>query len=91
MDFETDEERLATAGIYKELWGAARSAKASMMQDLEMGRKSEIDAINGMLSKKGKEFGIPAPVNDKVVEIVKGIEDGRYTPSLENLSMFTEC
>jgi 2-dehydropantoate 2-reductase len=91
MDFETDEERLNTAGIYRELWGAARSAKASMLQDLEMGRESEIDAINGMLSKKGREFGIPTPVNDKVVEIVKGIEDGRYKPSLDNLTMFTEC
>lgn len=91
MDFETDEERLNTVGIYRELWGAARSAKASMLQDLEMGRKSEIDAINGILSKKGREFGIPTPVNDKVVKVVKGIEDGRYTQSFDNLSMFTEC
>lgn len=91
MDFETDEERLNTAGIYRELWGAARFAKASMLQDLEMGRKSEIDAINGILSKMGRKFGISTPINDKVVEIVKGIEDGRYAPSLDNLTMFTEC
>ena len=90
MDFQTDEERLNTVGIYRELWGAARSAKASMLQDLEMGRQSEIDAINGLLSQKGREFGVPTPVNDTVVEIVKGIEDGQYKPAIDNLSMFTE-
>jgi 2-dehydropantoate 2-reductase len=90
MDFNTDEERIKTAGIYHELWGATASGKASMLQDLEAGRRTEIDAINGILCKKGRAFGIPTPVNDRVVEIVKGIEAGRYKPVMANLDMFTE-
>lgn len=61
-----------------------------MLQDLELGIKSEIEYINGILSKTGRKFGITTPVNDRVVEIVKGIEKGLLTPCIENLNMFTE-
>jgi 2-dehydropantoate 2-reductase len=90
MDFETDKERINTSGIYHELWGASPSGKASMLQDLLAGRRTEIDAINGILSGMGGRFGVPTPVNDRVVEIVKGIEAGRYKPCMENLEMFIE-
>jgi len=40
MDFDTEEERLATSRIYRELWGAVRSGKASMLQDVENGEHS---------------------------------------------------
>ena len=88
MDFDTEEERVATSWIYHELWGAASSGKASMLQDLEKGRKSEIEFINGLLSDTGREHGVPTPVNDTVVEVVEGIEDGRYIPVMENLDLF---
>ena len=61
-----------------------------MLQDLEVGRRTEIDAINGILSKTGRRFGIPTPVSNRVVEIIKGIEAGRYEPDMKNLDMFTE-
>ena len=64
------------------------SAKASMLQDLEKGRRTEVDMINGYISKTGKKHGIATPVNDKIVEIIHGIEDGKYPLSPENLSMF---
>ena len=88
MDFDSEEERAATSWIYHELWGAASSGKASMLQDLENGRKSEIEFINGLLSDTGREHGVPTPVSDTVVEIVKGIQSGRYRPSMENLDLF---
>jgi len=88
MDFNTEEDRHSTAWIYHELWGSVKSGKASMLQDLEKGLKSEIDAINGVLSKTGKRLGIPTPVNDIVVEIVNAIEKNMLKPCIENLSMF---
>jgi len=88
MDFETEEDRPATARIYHELWGSVKSGKASMLQDLEKGLRSEIDAINGVLSKAGRRFGVPTPVNDRVVKIVKAIEKNRFKPCIENLRMF---
>ncbi len=62
--------------------------KASMLQDLEKGKKTEVDFINGIVSDYGRKYGVKTPFNDKVVEIVHGIEDGRYTPSPDNVILF---
>jgi 2-dehydropantoate 2-reductase len=88
MDFATEEERAATGGLYRELWGAVRSGKASMLQDLERGSRSEIDAINGVLSETGKRYGVPTPVSDTVVDVIKAIEERICEPSFRNLDRF---
>ena len=62
--------------------------KASMLQDLEKNKKTEVDAINGIASAFGRKVGIPTPMNDKVVEIVHRIEDGELRPSFDNLKYF---
>ena len=62
--------------------------KASMLQDLEKGKLTEVDAINGAVSAYGRKVGCPTPVNDKVVEIIHLIEEGRLSPSFENLKLF---
>ncbi len=65
-----------------------RLLKASMLQDLEKGRKCEIDAINGVVCAYGRKYGVPTPYNDKVCDIVHGIEDGKYTYSFDNVKLF---
>ena len=62
--------------------------KASMLQDLEKGKLTEIDAINGAVSEYGRRVGCPTPMNDRVVEIIHKIERGELTPSFENLKLF---
>ncbi len=62
--------------------------KASMLQDLEKNKKTEVDAINGIASAFGRKIGVPTPMNDKVVEIVHRIEEGELKPSFENLKYF---
>ena len=62
--------------------------KASMLQDLEKGKRCEVDAINGVVCAYGRKVGVPTPLNDKVVEIIHSIEDGKYTPSWDNLNQF---
>lgn len=59
--------------LYKKVWGRHNN-KASMLQDLEKGKKTEIDYINGIVCRGGKQCGIPTPFNDKVVELVKEAE-----------------
>ena len=65
-----------------------RLLKASMLQDLEKGRKCEVDAINGVVCAYGRKYGVKTPYNDKVCEIVHGIEDGKYTYSFDNVKLF---
>jgi 2-dehydropantoate 2-reductase len=64
-----------------------RDLKASMLQDLEKGLPCEVETLNGYLSRKSAEAGVPTPVNDKVTEIIRGIEAGRYPLSFDNLEM----
>lgn len=60
--------------------------KASMLQDLEKGKKTEIDYINGIVCEYGRKYGIPTPYNDRIVMIIHEIEDGKRTFCKENLT-----
>jgi 2-dehydropantoate 2-reductase len=62
--------------------------KASMLQDLEKGKLTEVDVINGAVSEYGRKVGFPTPMNDKVVEIIHRIEQGELKPSFDNLRYF---
>jgi len=50
------------------------SHHSSMHQDISLGRATEIDALNGAISRYGKEQGVPTPVNDVLTAIIKGLE-----------------
>lgn len=67
-----------------------RLLKASMLQDLEKGKKCEIDAINGVVCKYGEKVGFPTPFNDRIVMIIRGFENGSGHPGWENLSRFDD-
>ena len=62
--------------------------KASMLQDLEKGKMTEVDSINGVVSAQGRKVGVPTPCGDKVVEIVHRIEAGELRPEFSNVSLF---
>lgn len=88
LGFKDNAKRDATMAIYPKVWGPHRALKASMLQDLEKGRRCEIDAINGVVCDFGRKCGVPTPVNDKVVEIVHAIEDGKLKCDFSNLELF---
>ncbi|MBR6759714.1 MAG: ketopantoate reductase family protein [Alistipes sp.] len=62
--------------------------KASMLQDIEKGKLTEVDAINGAVSAFGRKVGCPTPMNDCVVDIIHRIERGELAPGIENLRLF---
>jgi 2-dehydropantoate 2-reductase len=47
---------------------------SSMLQDVLNRKRTEIDYINGVISRQGKTMGIPTPVNDVLINLVKTIE-----------------
>ena len=65
-----------------------RALISSMLQDLRHGKRCEIDFINGVVSEYGRKYGVPTPCNDKTVEIVRGIEDGKYEICFENIAFY---
>ncbi len=80
---QTDKE--AARGAIRSLFSAQRAGKPSMLQDLEKGRLTEVESINGYLSRKSREANVPAPVNDSVVDIIRGIQEGRFKLTMKNL------
>ncbi len=63
----------------------AETMRPSMGQDIQKGRRTEIDFINGLVAAKGAELGIPTPVNLAMVDAVKRVERGEVQPSLDNV------
>jgi len=50
-------------------------AVSSTAQDVAHRKHTEIDALNGVIIRRGREFAIPTPVNDTLTAIVKLIEE----------------
>lgn len=74
----------AAPGAYEAWLGAVVAAygdlKPSMLQDLERGRPTEIDFINGYVVELGRRLGVPVPVNAAIVEVVHAMERGELAP-----------
>jgi 2-dehydropantoate 2-reductase len=50
-------------------------AFSSTAQDLNRGQPTEIDALNGYISRRGAELGVPVPVNHALFTLVKLAEE----------------
>ncbi len=75
--------------FYRQVWGRHNN-KASMLQDLEKGKNTEIDYINGIVCRNGRECAIATPFNDKVVELVKEAEAGKRINDFRYLARFND-
>lgn len=56
---------------YKVLGTLNPTGKTSMLQDVEAGRKTEVEMLAGTVIKLGKRHGIPTPVNQKLFDALK--------------------
>jgi 2-dehydropantoate 2-reductase len=48
--------------------------KASMLQDVEARRQTEVDYLNGGIAEFGRRLGVPTPAHDSIWALVKGVE-----------------
>jgi 2-dehydropantoate 2-reductase len=56
------------------LGDAMATATSSTEQDLARGRGTEIDSLNGYITRRGRELGVPTPVNSTLYALVKLME-----------------
>ncbi len=52
-----------------------RDIHTSMYDDWAAGRPTEIDYLNGYIVKRGKEFGIPTPMNEMATALIKAVTE----------------
>jgi 2-dehydropantoate 2-reductase len=60
--------------------------RPSMAQDMEKGRRTEIQFMNGYIAEKGKQVGIPTPTHVRLTDIVTRVERGELAQSPTILS-----
>jgi 2-dehydropantoate 2-reductase len=60
--------------------------KPSMLQDLERGRKTEIDFINGYVVTLGRASGVPVHMNATITSLVHQIERGDLQPTPDRMN-----
>jgi 2-dehydropantoate 2-reductase len=71
IELDADPEELIDHAAKPEV---AYDHKASMLQDVEARRATEIDYLNGGIVRFGREQGVPAPLNEAILALVKGLE-----------------
>lgn len=54
-----------------------RKITPSSLQSIRKGKKTETDFFNGYISRKGKEYNVPTPYNDELLNVIDDIEKGR--------------
>lgn len=75
---QDEHERSAALEVVMQQAGATR---ASMLQDVERGARTEVDVINGGVVATARKIGASAPLNASIVEIVGEFERGESSPS----------
>jgi 2-dehydropantoate 2-reductase len=71
IELDADPEALIDHAAKPEV---AYNHKASMLQDVEARRTTEIDYLNGGIARFGRELGVPTPLNDTITALIKGVE-----------------
>jgi 2-dehydropantoate 2-reductase len=68
-----EDPQVALAGSFKIATQMAE-ALSSTAQDMIRGKRTEIDSLNGYISRLGAELGVPTPVNHALYTLVKLVE-----------------
>jgi 2-dehydropantoate 2-reductase len=71
IELDADPEDLIDHAAKPEV---AYDHKASMLQDVEARRPTEIDYLNGGIARFGAEHGVPTPLNNAIWALVRGLE-----------------
>jgi len=70
---------------------AQTKGKTGIWRDLAVKkRKTEVDMLIGGVVRKGESIGLPSPMNQRLVELIREIEDGRRVMRWENLDELIE-
>jgi len=73
-----EDPQVALAGAFKIATQLAE-AYSSTAQDLMRGKRTEIDSLNGYISRRGAELGVATPVNHALYTLVKLAETAAET------------
>ncbi len=65
-----------------------KKLKSGMLKDILSSKRCEIDFVNGVVCKAGRQVCVETPLCAQIVEIVHGIENGLYELTPKNVDFF---
>lgn len=85
---EGDEEamRACDAQRFEDGKHTAAGQRPSMGQDMEKGRRTEIEFLNGLVVREGEKVGLICRANAALTEIVKRVERGELKPDPRHIT-----
>lgn len=90
LDYQTKLKQKFSFMLIPLLLRKHSASKSSTYQDIEAGRKTEIEAINGIITHYGEKAGVDTPFNEKVIQLVKQLKNGQLKPDFENVKYFQD-
>jgi len=60
--------------------------RPSMGQDMQKGRRTEIEFLNGFVVREGEKIGIPCAANALLTDIVKRVERGELSANPRHIT-----
>ena len=73
-------------GRFKDSGRTAAGQRPSMGQDMQKGRRTEIEFLNGMVAREGERLGVPCKANATLTDIVKRVERGEIKPDPKHIT-----
>src|SRR5436853_2595630 len=85
---EGDDAAMATcdAQRFKDAGRTAVGQRPSMGQDMQKGRRTEIEFLNGHIVREGEKAGLPCRANAVLTDLVKRVEKGELKPDPRHIT-----
>jgi 2-dehydropantoate 2-reductase len=85
---EGDEEaaRACDEQRFKDASRTAAGQRPSMGQDMQKGRRTEIEFLNGLIAREGEKVGLACRANATLTDIVKRVECGELKPDPRHIT-----
>jgi 2-dehydropantoate 2-reductase len=64
----------------------AGEQRPSMGQDMQKGRRTEIEFLNGLIVREGERLGLPCRANAVLTDLVKRVERGELAPDPRHIT-----
>src|SRR5271156_4249565 len=79
-------EQTCDAQRFKDSARTAAGQRPSMGQDMQKGRRTEIEFLNGLIVREGEKVGITARANAVLTDLVKRVEKGELKPDPRHIT-----
>jgi 2-dehydropantoate 2-reductase len=85
---EGDEAAMRACDVqrFKDASRTAAGQRPSMGQDMQKGRRTEIEFLNGLVVREGEKLGLPCRANAVLTDLVKRVEKGEIKPDPRHIT-----